>query len=260
MTTQTALLLSFAVLLLIGVLISERAHRTVLSTAVLFLVGGFLLGPGALGFITVSTEDPIVGGLAELALFSVLFTDGMRVGYRDLRTAWRLPGRALLLGLPLTLVLTALFAHLVAGLPWLESFLLGAILAPTDPVFAAAIVGREEVPGRLRHLLNVESGVNDGLALPIVLILLAAAGGSDTSGEELLFEIILGIAVGVAVPVVVLSLEKLSFLQAIKSLQPLLAVSIGLLVLAICQATHANLFLGAFAAGITVATMAASPA
>lgn len=252
---QTALLLSFAVLLLIGVLISERAHRTVLSTAVLFLVGGFLLGPGAMGLITVSTGDPIVSGLAELALFSVLFTDGMHVGYRDLRTAWRLPGRALLLGLPLTLVLTALFAHYIAGLPWLESFLLGAILAPTDPVFAAAIVGREEVPGRLRHLLNVESGVNDGLALPIVLILLAAAGGSSTSGEELLFEIILGIVVGVAVPVVVLSLEKLPFLQAIRSLQPLLAVSIGLLVLAICQATHANLFLGAFAAGITVATM-----
>ncbi|TQJ33663.1 sodium/proton antiporter (CPA1 family) [Arthrobacter sp. SLBN-122] len=255
MAMETALLLSFAVLLLIGVLISERAHRTVLSTAVLFLVGGFLLGPGALGFITVSAGDPIVGALAELALFSVLFTDGMRVGFGDLRSAWRLPGRALLLGLPLTLGLTAVFAHVVAGLPWLESFLLGAILAPTDPVFAAAIVGREEVPGRLRHLLNVESGVNDGLALPIVLILLAAAGGSDARGEELLFEIVLGILVGVVVPVAVLALERLPFLQATRSLQPLLAVSIGLLVLAICQATHANLFLGAFAAGITVATL-----
>lgn len=250
----TALLLSFAVLLLIGVLISERAHRTVLSTAVFFLVGGFLLGPGMLGVIDVNSGDPIVGGLAELALFSVLFTDGMRVGFRDLRAAWRLPGRALLLGLPLTLALTAVFAHYVAGLPWLESFLLGAILSPTDPVFAAAIVGREEVPGRLRHLLNVESGVNDGLALPIVLILLAAAGGSATNGHELLLEIVLGVAVGIVVPVVVLGLERLPFLQAIRSLQPLLAVSIGLLVLAICQATHANLFLGAFAAGITVAT------
>ncbi|MET3206274.1 UNVERIFIED_ORG: NhaP-type Na+/H+ or K+/H+ antiporter [Arthrobacter sp. UYEF13] len=250
----TALLLSFAVLLLIGVLISERAHRTVLSTAVLFLVGGFLLGPGALGVITITSSDPIVGGLAELALFSVLFTDGMRLGFRDLHAAWRLPGRALLLGLPLTLALTAVIAHYIVGLPWLESFLLGAILAPTDPVFAAAIVGREEVPGRLRHLLNVESGVNDGLALPIVLILLAAAGGGNAQGEELLFEIVLGIAVGIIVPVIVLGLERLPFLQAIRSLQPLLAVSIGLLVLAICQATHANLFLGAFAAGITVAT------
>lgn len=69
-------------------------------------------------------------------------------------------------------MLTAALAHFVAGLPWLESFLVGAVLAPTDPVFAAAIVGREEVPGRLRHLLNVESGLNDGLALPIVLVLL----------------------------------------------------------------------------------------
>ncbi|WP_258803154.1 cation:proton antiporter [Pseudarthrobacter sp. NS4] len=251
----TALLLSFAALLLIGVLISERAHRTVLSTAVLFLMGGFLLGQGAFGVVTVSTGDPIVGGLAELALFAVLFTDGMRVGYRDLRSAWRLPGRALLLGLPLTLALTALFAHYVAGLPWLESFLLGAVLAPTDPVFAAAIVGREEVPGRLRHLLNVESGVNDGMALPIVLVLLAATGGHDAHGEQLLLEIFLGILVGVVVPAAVLALERLPFLQATSSLQPLLAVSIGLLVLAICHATHANLFLGAFAAGITVASL-----
>lgn len=251
----TALLLSFAVLLLIGVLISERAHRTVLSTAVLFLIGGFLLGPGALGVVTVSPGDTIVGGLAELALFSVLFTDGMRVGFRDLRTAWRLPGRALLLGLPLTLALTALFAHYVAGLPWLESFLIGAVLAPTDPVFAAAIVGREEVPGRLRHLLNVESGVNDGMALPIVLVLLAATGGTDAQGDQLLLEILLGILVGVVVPAAVLALERLPFLQATTVLQPLLAVSIGLLVFAICHATHANLFLGAFAAGITVATL-----
>ena len=78
-----------------------------------------------------------------------------------------------MLGLPLTLLLTALFAHLVVGLPWAQSLLVGAVLSPTDPVFASAIVGREEVPARLRHLLNVESGLNDGLALPVVLVLLA---------------------------------------------------------------------------------------
>ncbi|GAA1343768.1 cation:proton antiporter [Arthrobacter roseus] len=254
MNMSSALLLSFAVLLLIGVLISERANRTVISTAVLFLLGGFALGQGGLGFVTVTADDPIVGGLAELALFSVLFTDGMRIGFKDLRLAWRLPGRALLVGLPLTLLITALLAHYLVGLPWLESFLLGAVLAPTDPVFAAAIVGRKEVPGRLRHLLNVESGLNDGLALPIVLLLLAVAGGTDAHGWQLFEEIALGIVVGIAVPWVVLRLERLPFLQATKSLQPLLAVSIGLLVLAICQATHANLFLGAFAAGITVAS------
>src|SRR5665647_969366 len=125
-TMPQLLLLCFAALLLVAVLISERANRTVLSTAVLFLLGG----------IDIRTGGPLVAGLAELALFSVLFTDGMRVGVADLRSAWRLPGRALLLGLPLTLVITAAAAHYVAGLPWLHSFLLGAILAPTDPVFA----------------------------------------------------------------------------------------------------------------------------
>jgi NhaP-type Na+/H+ or K+/H+ antiporter len=57
-------------------------------------------------------------------------------------------------------------AHFVAGLDWPEALLIGAVLAPTDPVFAAALVGNDKVPARLRHLLNVESGINDGLALP----------------------------------------------------------------------------------------------
>ena len=107
--------------------------------------------------------------IAELALFSVLYTDGMRAPVRDLVSAWRLPGRALLLGLPLTLLGTALLARYVVGLSWAESILIGAALSPTDPVFAAAIVGREGIPSRLRFLLNVESGLNDGLALAIAL-------------------------------------------------------------------------------------------
>ena len=73
-----------------------------------------------------------------------------------------------------------MLAHWVAGLPWLESFLIGAVLSPTDPVLAAATVSRQEVPRRLRQLLNVESGLNDGLALPIVIVLLAVAGEHGT--------------------------------------------------------------------------------
>ncbi|WP_427007751.1 cation:proton antiporter [Pseudarthrobacter sp. H2] len=254
MTMVPILTLAFAVLLLLGVLISERASRTVLSTAVLFLAGGFVVGRGVLDIVPMESDDPAVGVLAQLALFSVLFTDGMKVGLSDLRSAWRLPGRALLFGLPLTFVVTTVLAHYIAGLPWLQCFLLGAVLAPTDPVFAAAIVGREEVPGRLRHLLNVESGLNDGLALPIVLVLLALGGGTDVGIGVLAEEIGLGLLVGVLVPLIVIWLERLPFLKATKGLQPLVAVSIGLLVLAICLVTGANLFLAAFTAGITVAT------
>jgi NhaP-type Na+/H+ or K+/H+ antiporter len=250
----TALLLSFAVVLLLAVLVSGLAHRTVLSTAVLFLVAGFALGEGVLGILPVSSGDEQVGVIAELALFAVLFSDGMRVSLGQLGSAWRLPGRALVVGLPLTLLLTALLAHYVAGLGWVESFLIGAVLAPTDPVFAAALVGREEVPRRLRHALNVESGVNDGLALPVVLILLAVAGGSDADGVVLAEEIVLGVVVGVVIPYLAIRLERLRWFSAATAYEPLNAFAIGLLVLAVSLATHANLFLAAFAAGVTIAT------
>lgn len=250
---MTTLLLVFAAVLLLGVLVSSLAHRTVLSTAALFLVTGFLLGEEMLGVLRIHGTD-LVQVLAELALFAVLFTDGMRVGFGDLRSAWRLPGRALVLGLPLTLAATTLLAHYVAGLGWIESFLIGAVLAPTDPVFAAALVGREEVPRRLRHLLNVESGLNDGLALPIVVVLLAIAGRDASHPGELIGEIALGIAIGIAVPLAAIWLERLRFFSASTAYEPLNAFAIGLLVLAIAQATHGNLFLAAFAAGVTVST------
>lgn len=175
---MTSLLLAFAAVLLVAVLVSCLAHRTILSTAALFLVAGFVLGEGVSGVVPVRPGDCIVSVLAELALFSVLFTDGMRGGWGELRGAWRLPGRALGWGLPLTLLVTAGLAHFLVGPAWAQSLLIGAVLAPTDPVFAAALVGNERVLPRLRRLLNVESGVNDGLALPFVVLFLAIAAGS----------------------------------------------------------------------------------
>lgn len=249
------LLLAFAAVLLVAVLVSSLAHRTILSTAALFLVAGFVLGPDTTGVLDIAPDSPVVATLAELALFAVLFTDGMRVGWADLRSAWHLPGRALGWGLPLTLIITALLAKFLVGLDWPEALLVGAVLAPTDPVFAAALVGNERVPNRLRHLLNVESGVNDGLALPFVVLFLAiAAGADDLHLGELGSELLVGILIGVAVPWLALRLERTRFFSASTQYEPLNAVAIGLLVLAVANATHGNLFLAAFAAGVTVAT------
>lgn len=244
----------FGLTLLIAVLISEVADRTVLSTAVLFLVAGVVAGPGMLGTVSIGPEDPLISILAELALFSVLFTDGMRVGLRELAAAWHLPGRALFFGLPLTLLGTAVLAHWVAGLPWAESFLIGAVLSPTDPVFAAAIVGRREVPARLRQLLNVESGLNDGLALPIVISMLAVVDSEEFNLLQVSVEVVAGIAIGIAVPWPAIRIGRSRFLGAHPSYRPLHAFAIGLLVLSISSLAHANEFLAAFAAGITVAT------
>ncbi|MCF6466849.1 sodium:proton antiporter [Nonomuraea sp. MG754425] len=249
------LLTAFACVLLLAVLLSSLAHRTILSTAALFLVAGFVLGDGVLGVVSLRPGDDLVAALAELALFTVLFTDGMRVGWTELRRAWRLPGRALGWGLPLTLAITALGAHYLLGLGWTEALLIGAILAPTDPVFAAALVGNDKVPPRLRQLLNVESGVNDGLALPFVIVFLAVAAGSDDLHlGELGLELGLGIVIGVAIPWAAIKLERTRWFAASTQYEPLNALAIGLLVLAVGKATHGNLFLAAFSAGITVAT------
>lgn len=249
------LLLAFAAVLLAAVLVSHLANRTILSTAALFLTAGFLLGNGVLDVIDLHADDPLVATLSTLALFSVLFTDGMRVGWSDLRVAWRLPGRALALGLPLTLLITAGLAYLLTDLSWVQSLLIGAVLSPTDPVFAAALVGNERVPGRLRHLLNVESGLNDGLALPLVIVLLSLGSGGGGGVGVVALELAGGVSIGVVVPYVAIKIEQSRFFQASRKYEPLNAVAIGLLVLAISEATHANLFLAAFAAGITVATV-----
>lgn len=245
----------FASILLLAVLISAQANRSVLSTAVLFLVAGYVAGGGGIGLIQITPENAVVATLAELALFSILFMDGMRVGVNELVSAWRLPGRALLFGLPLTLVGTALLAHFVAGLSWAESFLLGAILSPTDPVFAAAIVGRKEVPARLRQLLNVESGLNDGLALPVVVAMLAVAADTPVPLGEVGGEVVLGLVLGIVIPWMAIRLGQSRMFAIHTSYAPLHAFAIGLLVLSAASVTKGNEFLAAFAAGITLATI-----
>jgi sodium/hydrogen antiporter len=242
--------------LLLAVLVSGLAARTILSTALLFLLAGAIVGGGGLGLVDLEPQDPVIAVLADLALFSVLFTDGMRASLPALRSAGRLAGRALGLGMPLTFIGIALLTKLLTDLDWTSSFLVGAILSPTDPVFAAAIVGRTDVPLRLRRLLNVESGLNDGLALPVVLVLLAIAGHGELGYAALGVELVGGVLLGIALPLVVLVMAKLPLLGASPALQPLGPFAVGVLLYAICHLTDANAYLAAFAAGSTIASVA----
>ncbi|MEJ8658791.1 cation:proton antiporter [Streptomyces sp. MS1.AVA.4] len=249
----------FGAALLVAVLLSGLAARTVLSTSLLFLVGGALVSDGFLELIHITPESEIVSVTADLALFAVLFTDGMHVSFAKLRANWRNPVRALGLGMPLACVGMALITHYLVGLDWTTSFLVGAVLAPTDPVFASAIVGRKEVPARLRELLNVESGINDGLALPVVLVLIAAAGPTSphaaASFGKIGLELGLGLAFGVALPLLVTLLTRVRFLGAEPKLQPLLPLATGVILYAVCHLTHANPYLAAFSAGAVLAAV-----
>jgi sodium/hydrogen antiporter len=250
------LVLTFGVVLLVTVAVSGLAARTILSTALVFLVAGALVGPGGLGLIGVTPQGPVVQALADLALFTVLFVDGGRLPLRQLSTGWQLSGRALGLGMPLTLVLIAVATHYLVGLDWTTSLLVGAILSPTDPVFASAIVSRSEVPLRLRKLLNIESGLNDGLALPFVLVFLALATGGDAGIATVGFELVLGLVLGVVLPVTIVALFRLPVLGAEPRLQPLGPLALAIILYGLCHLTHANAYLAAFAAGITLATVA----
>ncbi|MEV4314753.1 cation:proton antiporter [Actinocrispum sp. NPDC049592] len=249
------LVLAFGVVLLISVSLSGVAARTVLSTALLFLLAGALIGQGGFGLVHVVPDSPLVTGLADIALFTVLFTDGQRASLPALREGWRLSGRALGLAMPLTMAGIALPAYFLAGLDWPTALLLGAILSPTDPVFASAIVGRDDVPLRLRRLLNVESGLNDGLALPFVLIFLATASGQQSHLGQVAAELGLGLVLGVALPAVVALAWRTRLLTAEPRLQALGPLAIAVMLYAACHLTHANPYLAAFIAGSTLATM-----
>ncbi|MCB0064136.1 MAG: cation:proton antiporter [Caldilineaceae bacterium] len=251
------LLLAFAFLLLLAVLLSGVADQSVLSIAVLFLGAGILFGDGVLGLIHVEAENLQTRNIIEIALFSVLFTDSMHFNLGQIRGSWRLPVRALALGMPMTLLAIALLARLLTQLNWVEAFLIGAILSPTDPIFAAAIVTREEMPPRLRQLLNVESGLNDGLALPAIVLMLEMLGKSEHHLVPVLGELVWGVILGIGVAYGAVFLIRRLSLPPVGLYKPLYAFAIGLLVLSLAQLFNANLFLAAYAAGMTIATTSA---
>ena len=181
MPTFQATVTVLGLLLIVGALASGLAQRSFLSLTALFVLAGFALGPGGLGKIDFSAHSGFVEDLAFAALIVILFRDGLEVEGEMLKREWHLPARKLVVAMPITAAIVAGTAHLLFGLTWTESFLLGALLSPTDPVLTSSIVTNARVPRLIRHSLNLESGLNDGLALPAVLALLAALSASSGS-------------------------------------------------------------------------------
>lgn len=163
---------------------SKKAERSPLSPPMFFVAVGFLLGGEGLGWMQLDIDGEAVHILAELTLVLVLFTDAARIDLSCLRREKSLPARLLGIGMPLTIVGGA--AAALAVLPqlgWIEALLLAAILAPTDAALGQAVVSNPLVPVRIRQSLNVESGLNDGIALPVVLVLASMAGAREEGGD-----------------------------------------------------------------------------
>ncbi len=191
--------LVFGALLMVGALVSGLAGRTFLSLTALFVLVGFVLGEGVTGWLHFDARSGFVSELATVALIVILFRDGLEVDGEMLQSHWHLPFRKLVLAMPLTAVIVAVAAKVLVGLSWTESFLLGALLSPTDPVLSSSVVTNPRVPQIIRHSLNLESGLNDGLALPAVLAFgaaLSTTGSGFVWWRFVLEDLVIGFGIG----------------------------------------------------------------
>jgi len=197
-----------AVGVLLFALLSKRLEGSIVSLPIAFVAFGWLIGSGGLGLVHLDPGHGVVHVIAEVTLVLVLFADATRIDLKRLIADHNLPQRMLIAGLPLIILSGGVAAMILfPAMSWVSAFLLAAILAPTDAALGQSVVSNRIVPVRIRQALNVESGLNDGIVLPVVLIFAICAGapGADSSSavdlalftlQQVVFGPVAGIAIG----------------------------------------------------------------
>ncbi|HXV35261.1 MAG TPA: cation:proton antiporter [Gaiellaceae bacterium] len=173
-------LVAIALLVLLYAAVSKRLRGSVVTPAIVFVAGGMLVSSEGLGWLDSTIQSELVRLVAEATLTLVLFSDASRIDLPALRREYALPLRLLAIGLPLTIVAGALAGAGVLGeLLLIEAIALAVVLAPTDAALGQAVVTDRRVPSRVRQGLNVESGLNDGICVPLLLIVIAIAEAEE---------------------------------------------------------------------------------
>lgn len=249
------------VVLVVGALMVAAAGlsgvtgRSVLSISFLAVGAGILMAEAEL--FEISPGEAGVVEVIELALILTLCADGLIVDRELVRMHWGAPARAIAVAMPLTLGLLAVGAKLLfAELSWAEAFLLAAVLSPTDPVVTSAIVASKRVPQVVRHTLNLESGLNDGLALPFVLVLLViveAEGGVGSEALTLLGEAGAGVVIGLALGAFGgFALHRIPGGGLGHRYEGLYALGFGLFAFGLAEVTIGNGFVAAFVSAVAL--------
>ena len=218
-------LATLALILLGFAAISGRIQGTSITAPMVFTAVGMLVGVEALGLLDPEPAGEGVKLLAEATLTVVLFADASRIDVRSLRAEVGVPIRLLGIGLPLTLVAGfAVAVVLLGGLGWPEALLLAVILAPTDAALGQAVVMLGRLPSRVRQSLNVESGLNDGICVPLFFIVLAIAQAEETTAgwsdalrlvaEKIGYGVLGGALAGAAAAAVVVAAESRRLVDA----------------------------------------------
>ena len=165
-------------------LVASKLDRWWITAPMVFVAAGAILGPGGLGVLPFELGNETVLTITELTLALLLFADASTVRLSEVEGDAGLPQRLLFVGLPLTMAAGTLLAYLVfPGAGWAAVALVATILAPTDAALGLAVVTNKAVPMRIRRALNVESGLNDGIATPFVTLFIAAVAAEETLGE-----------------------------------------------------------------------------
>jgi len=241
--------------------LSARLERFDVTAPIAFVVAGLLLTHAPLAFLGVQPSSHLVKELAEFTLVLVLFSDASRVGLHELRADAGLYLRLLGVALPLTIALGTLLALAMTGTTniWL-ALLVGAALAPTDAALGAGMMANPALPARIRRLINVESGLNDGIATPFVSVAIAgAATGGEVAGHgpgaaaaELVLGLIIGVAVGGAGGLLVKVARQRGW--AAEGFAGPAALGLAVCAYAFAVALHGNGFIAAFVGGLAFGT------
>ena len=242
-------------------LIATRLEKTPFNGALVYVAVGMLFGPQVLGLINLPVDGEAVSWLAEIALAICLFTDSSNANLSVLRRVEAIPVRLLLIGLPLTIALGLGLAWLIfGGLGFFEIALIATMLAPTDAALGKAVVTNPVVPAKVRESLNVESGLNDGICVPVILFFIALAAGSVEASEsaglivELPLEVIgIGMAVGLVLAIVggfvLRSCASRGWVSGTWLQMPIIALA--LLCFALAQWLGGSGFIASFVGGLT---------
>jgi NhaP-type Na+/H+ or K+/H+ antiporter len=198
--------------------IAGGVERSWISGPMVFTAFGLLIGPEVLDLLSFETDRETLKLLAELTLALILFTDAAEADLPVLKRVAGLPARLLLIGLPLTILLGFLSGlALAVDVSVLELALLATMLAPTDAALGKAVVSNEAVPTNIRQSLNLESGLNDGICVPILFLFLTLALDVEFDGDTWQFafglvakQIGIGLAVGLVLTALAVELIKLA--------------------------------------------------
>ena len=256
MTTLTFAVL--AIFVLAYGLISKRLEKTVISAPLVFVIFGILLSEGITGLIS-SGDHVFIEIIANLTLILVLFIDASRIDLKLLRKEGDLPLVLLAIGLPLTIVFGIGAALIIfTGLPVWEAAILATILAPTDAALAQAVINSERIPVCIRQALNVESGLNDGICLPILLLFISLAISSEAgqsasywisfTSKQLILGPLVGMLVGfIGARLITAAVEK-GWMSC--EFEKLSGLALPLIAFYLAEPLEGNGFMAAFFAGL----------